>query len=265
MNKYIVIRPDEYCGMFGSIWQVIRAIYHNPNKLYYINFYDSIYNTKNENIFDYFFHQPHVKDFPPNEQIEKNVGLINNPESEFIWSSIEPNTKEEIQKRRIIFNSIIKNYLKLKSEIEEKINFFEKNNFLGNKVLGIHLRGTDHPYKKPINFYLNEIIKIENMYDKIFVCSDEEDRINNIKNTFKDKVICYDALRSQNGDVPLHMPPYESRWQRNSTYEYQYKIAEDVIIEAYLMSKTNFLFCCPGSNVNFFARCLNPYLESMEL
>lgn len=265
MNKYIVIRPDEYCGMFGSIWQVIRAIYHNPDKLYYINFYDSIYNVKNENVFDYFFYQPHIDHYPKDEEIEKRVGYIDNQESNFIWSLIVPNTEEEIQKRRYKFNKIVNNYLKLKPEIENKINSFYIDNFLNKKILGVHVRGTDHPYKKPIETYIDEIKKIEPSYDKIFITSDEMSRVESIKNYFGEKVIFYNALRSPIDGTPLHMPFYETRWIRNHSYEYQYKIAEDVIIESYLLSKTNFLCCFPGSNVNYFSRVLNPELQSIEL
>ena len=269
MKKYVVIKPDEYCGMFGCLWQVIRGIYHNPDKLYYINFYESIYNTTKDNVFDYFFYQPHIDHFPFASEIEKIVGHNSLPEnkedSQFIWSMIQPNTKEEIQKRRIIFNSIICKYLKLKPTIQEKIDLFISKNFVNNKILGVHLRGTDHPYKQPINMYVDEIKKIESKYDKIFVTSDEQSRFDAIKNEFGEKVISYNALRSPIENTPLHMALYETRWKRNPSYEYQYKIAEDVIIEAYLMSKTNFLCCFSASNVNLFARALNTELDCMEL
>ena len=53
--------------------------------------------------------------------------------------------------------------------------------------------------------------------------------------------------------------------QRNNSFEYQHKIAEDVIVEAFLMSKVDFLMCCPDSNVNMLARAINPTLSSMSL
>lgn len=265
MNKYIVITPEHYSGMFGLVWQVIKAIYHNPDKLYYINFYDTRYNVKQENMFDHFFYQPHIDHPPERHEIEKFVGDINTPESNFIWSMIEPNTKEEIQKRRVIFNSIINKYLKLKPNVENKINSFANDHFLNKKILGVHLRGTDHPFKQPIEVYVNEIKKLEPMYDKIFVASDEQGRVDAVINAFGDKVVQYSALRSPKPDEPYHMTHYETRWVRNPSYEFQYKIAEDVIVESYLMSKTDFLCCFSASNVNTYARALNVNLESMEL
>jgi|694.fasta_scaffold19449_7 hypothetical protein len=265
-SKYIIIKPDEYCGMCGCIWQVIRAIFHNPNKLYYIDFTDSIYNTKkNDNVWDYFFEQPHKNTFPSSDEIENFVGLISNQDSEFIWTNTVPNTVEEISKRRFIFHNIIKNFIKIKPEIEEKINKFVSLNFDNKKILGAHFRGTDHPYKKNMDEYFKIIDKVINEYDYIFVSSDSNERYEAAKKYYGTKLISYSALRSDKDDTPLHMPWYERRWKRNPTFEYQYKIAQDVIVEAYLLSKVNFLFCCPGSNVNYFARSLNPFLESVEI
>lgn len=49
------------------------------------------------------------------------------------------------------------------------------------------------------------------------------------------------------------------------SFEYQYKIAEDVIIESFLMANVDFLVCCAGSNVNFLSRAINPNLNSITL
>jgi|LakMenEpi03Aug12_release.lakeMendotaPanAssembly.Ray.scaffolds.fasta_scaffold198945_3 hypothetical protein len=265
-KKYILIKPEQYCGMGGCIWQVIRAIYHNPNMLYYIDFTDSIYNTKKgDNVWDYFFEQPHVNTFPQSNEIEKVVGLISEQDSEFIWINTVPNTPDEISKRRLNFNNIINNYIKLKPHVEEKINNFVNLNFNNKKIVGAHFRGTDHPYKKNMDDYFKIIDQVINDYDYIFVCTDSNERYEAAKKYYGAKLISYDSLRSNRDDTPLHMPWYEQRWTRNPSFEYQYKIAEDVIIESHLLSRVNFLFCCAPSNVNYFARSLNPLLESVEI
>ena len=122
-EKFIIIKPQENCGMCGYIWQTIRGIFHNPNKKYYIDFSNSIYKSKidNRNIWDDFFHQPHINSKPSNEEIEKIVGIIFDQESNFIWDEITPNTKEEIEKRRLIFNSIIKSRIFYRLIIFNKI------------------------------------------------------------------------------------------------------------------------------------------------
>ena len=107
MSKYLIIEPEGYCGMCGYLWQTIRAIYHNPNKLYYIDFATSIYKTQNDNVWDYFFEQPHINHKPNDEDVEGKVGIIFDQASEFVWRNTQPCTLEEIQKRRNEFSKII--------------------------------------------------------------------------------------------------------------------------------------------------------------
>ena len=266
MSKYIIVKPEKNCGMCGYIWQVIRAIYQNPEKKYYIDFQNSIYKSKsNENVWDCFFEQPCVTEKPNSSEVEDVVGILWDQKSEFIYKSIIPNTKEEIQKRRNDFSKIISTYLIPKENIRMKIADFVKKNFEGNRVLGVHFRGTDHPEKKPMHQYMQHIKDIISKYDKIFICSDEYDRFRMAEVAFGKKVISWDSIRSKEEATPLHSHPSDPRYNRNGSCEYQYKIAEDVIVEAYLLSKVDFLFCCSGSNVNYLARAINPNLDYVEL
>lgn len=267
MNKYLIIEPEGYCGMCGYLWQTIRAIYHNPNKLYYIDFATSIYKPTNDlsqNVWDYYFEQPHTKTRPHDNEIIEKVGIIFDQASEFIWRDIVPNTPEEIQKRRFAFANIIKNFIVPKKSIQDKIDEFVEKNFKGKRVLGVHFRGTDHPDKKPMDYYLQQVKEKLVNYDVLFICSDEYERFRLAEIVFKNKVVFYDSIKSTNTN-PLHSPYYERRFPRNSSFEYQYKIAEDVIIEAFLMSKVDYLMCCEASNVNYLARAINPTLDALEV
>lgn len=272
--KYTVIKPQENCGMCGYLWQTIRGIYHNPNKNYYIDFENSIYKSSNvlhgktDNIWDHFFKQPYCEEKPIASDIEKEVGIIFDNESEFVWSEIKPNTKEEIQRKRYKFNEIIKKYFILREEMQDKIEDFYNKNFKDKRVLGVHFRGTDHPHKKPMDQYMTLVKEKLVNYDVLFVCTDEYERYRLSQIVFPNKFISYGSIKSKNNNIPLHSdismhPPQYG--VRNNLDEYQRKIAEDVIIEAYLMSRVNFLMCCPDSNVNFLARAINPELESVSL
>ena len=99
-------------------------------------------------------------------------------------------------------------------------------------------------------------------HDKIFACSDESDMCSRIADRFGDKVFFYHSLKSPNA-IPLHMPFHIPGRQNDP--EYQCRIAEDVIVESHLLSKTNFLICSTGSNVNYLSRALNPELECITL
>lgn len=263
-NQFIIVKPQENCGMCGYLWQAIRAIYHNPNKKYYVDFSNSIYRCENENVWDLFFHQPHTETKPNNENTEKEVGIIFDQESEFVWNSTVPNTVEEIVKRRNSFGEIVKNYFKLKPNIQFKIDSFIEQHFKNKKVMAIHFRGTDHPDKKTMDEYMQHIKKYLPFYDAVFVASDEYERFRMAEVALSHKIVSYDSLRSGVPNKPLHSHPLYS-YARNNNPEYQHKIAEDVIIEAYLMANSNFLVCCSASNVNYFARAINPNLECVEL
>lgn len=265
MSEYTLIKPEQNCGMCGYIWQTIRAIHQNPNEKYYIDFTNSIYKTNNDNVWNYFFYQPHSIRMPETNEIKKQVGIIFDQQSEFIYDLTIPKTEEEIKRRRLEFNNIINKYIKLKPHIQYKIDTFVKNNFENKKILGVHFRGTDHPNKKNMDQYMQIVKEKLVNYDKLFVCSDEHERYILPKAVFRDKVIGYKSLRSGDNDIPLHASQNDPRYKRPNDFQYQYKIAEDVIIESYLMSKVNFLICAPSSNVNFLARAINSNLEYLDL
>ena len=142
--KYILVKPQESCGICGYIWQTIRAIYHNPGKQYYIDFSNSLYKDygiAKENVWDYYFQQPHMLTLPPLNQIEKQVGIIMNEESEFRDVFMKNPTRELVDQKRKEFSRVISKYIKLLPKIQNKINTFVNTHFAGKRVLGVHLRG----------------------------------------------------------------------------------------------------------------------------
>lgn len=257
MKNYIFLHPTQpNSGLFAFIWQTIRGMYHYPNEKYYIHFGreccyfdEQLYFEQNvDNVWDYYFEQPHTKNMPKKEEILKEVGLLFDEFSEFRDVFLSPETYKI---RRAEYADIIKNNLKLLPHVSEKLESFYNKNFVGKKVLGLHCRGTDHPDKLPMEYYVDKIKKYIDNYDILFVTSDEQSRVDYIKSIFGDKVVLYPTFRSSN-EQPLH---YHSSHNHN-----KYFVGEEVIIEAYLLARTNFLLCCSGSNVNFFVRCLNQHL-----
>jgi hypothetical protein len=255
---YRLLHPTQpNSGLFAFIWQTLRGMYHYPNEKYYVLFgeeccyydYDIHGQQGIYNVWDYYFEQPHTNTIPDKDQILSEVGLLHDDFSEFRDVFLDP---EIYKKRRLEYAQIVEKHVKLLPHVQEKLDSFYNENFSNKKVLGLHCRGTDHPDKKPMHMYVNEIAEKLKDYDAIFVTSDEQSRVDYIKNIFGDKVILYPTFRSIN-EGPLHY--------HNAYFHNKYFIGEEVLIEAYLLSKTNFLLCCTGSNVNFFIRCLNPNLE----
>ena len=181
----------------------------------------------------------------------------------------QPKSREVVQK-------IIEKYIKLKKNIIKKINDFEKNNFKDKKILGVHLRGggiltgTYHPLNSdnvdekkkqkialkngvPYELFFEEIDKYlnDNKDASIFLCSDSEDVILQCKKKYEDKIITYDSTRTNVGE--MH--------HDNSLQNMKYKLGEDILVEAYLLSKTDYLIH-GSSNVTNFVLCNNSKLEN---
>ena len=260
MNTYTLIKPEGGCGICGYIWQVLRAIYHNPDRNYYVDFDTCIYkdlNYTNTNVWDLYFEQPSPKINPVIDQIDQTVGIIHDAQSEFRDVFMVNPTPATIQEIRDKFNSIITRYTKLNPRMLNIVNTYIEKEFAGKQILGVHLRGTDHPDKQPIVHYMQHIKDIQYSFDKIFVATDEQSRFDTVKEIFGDKVICYNSIKS-NSIASLH---HVSTQQPG----YQFKIAEDVIVESFLLANTQFLLCCPNSNVNYLSRAINSTLPCKSI
>lgn len=264
--KYTVIRNNGVCGICGYVWQALRAMWHYPESKYYIDFskncqYSDSSVTTTDNVWEYYFEQPHIATYPPVEEISTTINeIIDVPESEFRDVFMKNASEEYISRRRQEYGNIIAKYIKLKPHLEEKINNFVTTHFKGKKVLGVHFRGTDHPDKKEVFEYLQTIKDRAANYDIIFCASDEAARYNVLKTVFGKKVVSYDSIRSDSSH-PLHHSTDPSYYKSIPTY----RIGEDAIIETFLLSKTDFIFCCSNSNVNYLARAINPNLPSQAL
>jgi hypothetical protein len=256
---YKLLHPTQpNSGMFAFMWQTLRAMYHFPNDKYYVYFGrescyfdEEMYRTQDiDNVWDYYFEQPHTDIRPNPNQISAEIGILHDDFSEF--RDIHMSNPEIYTQRRLEYNSIINNNVRLLPHVLSKIDDFYHQNFKGYRILGLHCRGTDHPNKLPMHQYLSNINQHIDKYDKLFVTSDEQSRVDYIKQVYGDKVIEYPTFRSKT-EAPLH---YQSshNWSK-------YYIGEDTIVEAYLLSKVNMLVCCTASNVNYFVRALNKDLS----
>ena len=250
---YRLLHPTQHnSGMFAFIWQTIRAMYHYPEDEYYIwfgrescYFDEEMYSQQGiDNVWDYYLKQPHTDSMPTT--ISSEVGLLHDEWSEFRDIYLTPDVYAQ---RRIEYHNIIQKHVELLPHVQQKIDDFYKSKFENRRILGIHCRGTDHPDKQDMQYYVDKIATYIDDYDYVFIASDEQYRVDCIKQAFGDKVIEYDVTFRSISDSPLHY--------HNSMQCSKYYVGEDVIIEAYLLAKTNMLLCCTNSNVNYFARALN--------
>lgn len=133
------------------------------------------------------------------------------------------------------------------------------NKFGGGKlIVGVHIRGTDmktapnHPISPSVEQY---ILKLQELIDnkgigKIFLCTDEVQTVNVIKEKFGDMVLCTDSFRSSDGKS-IHVGHGDESRHNN-----RFLMGKEVLIDTILLSKCDYL-CCGHSNVSYAAIVMN--------
>ena len=154
---------------------------------------------------------------------------------------------------------LINKYIRWKPELQQKIDQLQDHLFQDRYIIGVHYRGTDKmeearivPYKKVLSKIIKHLKEKVPSHYKIFVATDEEPFLNYLKSYFGEKVCCTDAMRATT-KIPIHL--------NNSD---PYKCGEEAIIDAVLLSRTNFLIRT-SSNLSFWSLFLNPNLPVVEL
>jgi len=171
---------------------------------------------------------------------------------------------------RGIPNKLIEDHIQLKPYVRELIDAFVENNF-AEVTVGLHLRGLgrDHGGAGQLRakgHKANEI-DYQRFFDpvdellqrhgtaKVLICSDSQDVIDHTVGVYGDRVITYDASRSEFGEMHANHP-------KNAGLEFSpYKLGLDIVVEAYLLSRTNY-FVHGNSNVANFVISLNAQLDS---
>jgi len=106
-------------------------------------------------------------------------------------------------------HQIIEKYIKMKPEIQQKIDSFYEQNLKGNYIIGVHYRGTDKIYEVNRIAYEQFFMEIERTIRKIntknyviFVATDEQQFLDTLQQQFG-QIVYQEAQRSSNGQ-PLH-------------------------------------------------------------
>ena len=168
---------------------------------------------------------------------------------------------------RSVPNQIIKKYLRLKPEVIKIIDEFVKTRF-SEVTIGLHLRGVGHNDESPVAKDRNSnSVNYERFFRpinaallkypdaKILACSDSQDVIDHIIEVYGERTITYESTRSAFGEMHNNHPQ-----NKGLTFS-PYKLGLDIIVEAYLLARTNY-FVHGYSNVANFVMSLNDRLDS---
>ena len=239
-------------GLFSYVLQVVSNLHvaDLENKSMLVDLHTTPYNVSDENCWTNYFYQP----FRLKKSNYNDFNIFNRE----MWFdnhlSIKPILDKNTKKN---CNILINKYIQVKQHILDIKDSF-KNDFIQTEnYASLHYRGTDHVTDCEIldkSVYFENIQKVINDYDKILVCSDEQNFIDEVVLNFGcDKIVSYPSTRSNTGD-PIHY----------NNENFKYKSGEDVLIESLLMSESKFLMRTV-SNVTHFSIFKNENLEYKNL
>ncbi len=170
-----------------------------------------------------------------------------------------PHTREL---KRYCFHSLIDKYIIIRKNIKKKIDNFIEDNFMGHRILGLHLRGKERAdeiarfWKMKMlspSFYFKEVDNYFKKYPnaRLFIATDTKSLLKKVKERYGGKVIHYNAILSEDGQAP-HKQFGGAR------------VGEDVLIDCILLSKCDFLI--HGiSDVSFAATYFNKKLNHVNI
>ena len=208
MKKNILYKVDGHsprCGFFCMFSNICSYLYNQDNNIF-IHWGNNRYTYDSENCLDYIFDQNFPENFDSIESSPVNMWTDNvkkyfktNPSSipnhliefnNFFWSKFAPN--EKLKKRLCDLRNI-------------------KNN---KKTLSVHIRRSDIlcetyflPYLKfDVNNLENyfEIINreyIDGKYEKIFLCTEDENVYNFLKTKFNSDILFYQNVKRVSHEV----------------------------------------------------------------
>ena len=211
--------------------------------------FPTIYNEQNsvknsKNAWDYYFKSKKKYDL---KKIYKSGNFILTSNKFFKSFSHVVNDRK--------FRNLFKKYFDIKNEYFNFTKNYVKKNFLKDKVLAIHLRGTsyktsaNHPFPLTVNQTLNligDLIKKYN-YTKLFLCTEDLFYFNLIKKKFGEKVIFLkDSYKSY----------YDNAFKIYPRKLHRFKLGKDILLEAMLISKCDG-FVYTTTNVSEFVKFLD--------
>ena len=206
------------------VWFGKRSVDNTPNPYYQQEY--------GENTWDYFFEpvagltyadvearleQPDGT-FPKQNFSELSLDQLwhmheNDPESIFpyphgIFCDKAEFDNEWYSKQRRKAHELIEKYVHVKPHIIAKVDNFYQSNFAGNLVIGVHIRGTDKGSArsaprlmrivKPASYfkYIDEYTE-KNGDCKIFVATDQEQFLDEMRQRYGDRILSYEAMRTR--------------------------------------------------------------------
>jgi hypothetical protein len=289
-DKVLEIRiGHKDAGFFAYVQYALNQIRYceKHNYLPVINYDESYGNyffdpNRGANMWDYYFHPPckftwadiksRIED--PNDALVHNDVITlsdteirelcqNNPDGiyHYTYGYWRLNPPEDVDRwygeQRKKGQAYTNKYIKVRQTILDSVETILKANIDGHFLVGAHIRGTDMRYAPTVSLeqYIEHLDNILSEKDKvkIFIATDQQQYIEILKERYGDCMFFQDCLRS-------HSAKNQHKFKRKDMS----KLGEEVLIDALLLSKCDYLLKCPSA-VGEFAHYFNPHLDSLDL
>jgi hypothetical protein len=158
-------------------------------------------------------------------------------------------------------NELINKYIKLRSNIQSKIDDFSRLHFQEKYIVGIHYRGNDKSSEAPRVAFevvfeaINNVIRDKSNY-KIFVATDEQLFLDYMIGKFGGLLDYTNSHRSKNNDPIHHIDGRPT--------DISYILGEEAVIDCYLLSQSDIMIRT-FSNLSSSAANINPLLPVIDL
>ena len=231
---FYIIRRYPGTGLLSNLAYVVNHI-QIANRMGFIPIvdmknYPSVYNENDKifgtlNSWEYYFEQ--LTDYSLDEVYQsKNIIITDNK----FYRDEEFKNKITTSDNLV---TLLKKKIKLKKTKYKTINYLRRKLFKGEKILGVHHRGTGYKITEyPITInqminIINEILK-KDKYDKIFLVTEDSVNFKALKKYYKEKIICLE--NSQRGKTNLEV------WKKYPRKLHRYKLGRDILYETFLLS-----------------------------
>lgn len=262
---YVIRRPELGAGFFSNYWWVMGHVVF-ANKLGYIPVVDmknyrTLYSEDvpidgELNAWNYYFEDVggiSIDDvYASNKFVLSEERPLNKYGNKYCDSVYRFPTKDTIK----FYYPIVKKYMRIKKPLVEKFEkSWEKSVTKEDKVLGIHVRGTDmrnnlgHPVPAEISRYIEKtkiIISENREITKIFLASDEEDTITTFITELSEypvHIFYNNAFRGGNEEIAGKKIGIHETKVVEARNLHKYRLGLEVLNDAYFLMKSDFLLC----------------------
>lgn len=256
-KQFAILTCGHDCGMFRTVASLTGLLYMYEKGHYtgvQVDFgtgglyYDPSYGP---NWWEYYFEPIYVGDDTDSVPFVNCNGPVG---SDYAWLT------EFHLKRKQVYD-LINKYIRLKPQMQKKVDDFASKHFSGDVVvIGVHYRGTDKTSEAPraaYNTMYNHIATAMHEFKKkkikIFVATDEAGFLDYMKRAFPKQVISYEEALHSTSKEPIH--------KSNAS---PYKKGEDAVMDCLLLSRCHYLIKT-SSNLSLFSSYFNPFMPVVHV